>query len=55
MNILYILKRDPDTTLNEILSEHKKAHDVTVVDLRNEKDHGKVVDLIASHEKIISW
>jgi hypothetical protein len=34
---------------------HKKSNDVTVVDVRQNKDYGKIVDLIFSSDKVISW
>ena len=55
MNILYILKQEPDGTLTKIMDEHKKDQEVTVVDLRENKDYDQIVDLIASTDKVISW
>lgn len=55
MNILYILKQAPDATLKTIMDVHKKSNEVTVVDIRENKDYGKIVDLIFSHDKVISW
>ena len=55
MKILYLVKQDPDATLKKIVEVHKKGNNVTVVDLRKDKDYGKIVDLIFSHDKVISW
>ncbi len=55
MKILYILKQEPDGTLTEIMDEHKKDQEVTVVDLRENKNYDQIVDLIASSDKVISW
>lgn len=55
MKILYILKQAPDATLTTIMNVHKKGNEVTVVDIRENKDYGKIVDLIFSHDKVISW
>jgi hypothetical protein len=55
MKILYILKQEPDATLKKIMDVHKKGNDVTVVDIRQNKDYGKLVDLIFSNDKVISW
>ncbi len=55
MKILYLLKQDPDETLKRIMDEHRKANEVTVLDLRTEGDHGRIVELIASNDKVISW
>ena len=55
MKILYILKQAPDATHKTIMDVHKKSNEVTIVDIRENKDYGKVVDLIFSHDKVISW
>lgn len=55
MKILYILQQAPDATLKTIMDVHKKGNEVTVVDVRENKDYGKIVDLIFSHDKVISW
>lgn len=54
MTILYLLKKDPGETLKEIIDEHKKNHDVTVVDIRENKNYDEIVELIASSDKVIS-
>jgi len=55
MKILYLMKREPDGTLNDILSRHRSEHEVTVVDLRTEKDYERIVDLIAENARVITW
>jgi len=55
MKILYLLKREPDGTMNDILSRHRSAHEVTVVDLRTEKDYERIVDLIRENDRVITW
>ncbi|MEW5747073.1 MAG: hypothetical protein AB1805_16715 [Nitrospirota bacterium] len=55
MKILYLVKHDADGTLKKIMDEHKKAHDVTVVDIRTDKDYNQIIDLIAGSDKVISW
>lgn len=54
MKILYIVKRDPEPSMQKIMDEHKKMGTVTVVDVRKEKDYAKIVDLIVSSDKVIS-
>ncbi|MBI4687794.1 MAG: hypothetical protein HY756_08460 [Nitrospirae bacterium] len=55
MKILYIVKQDFNKTAREIIDEHKKTHEVSIVDIRKEKDYNKIIDLIASSDKVISW
>jgi len=54
MTILYLLKRDPEDTLNKIMESHKKDNQVTVVDLRENKNYDQIVDFIESSDKVIS-
>lgn len=55
MKILHIQKKDLDATAKQILEAHKKSGDVTVVDIRQNKDYDKIVDLIFSSDKVVSW
>ncbi len=55
MKILYLLKQNPDATVQKIMDEHKKGNTVTTVNLRESKDYAKLVDQIFSHDKVISW
>jgi hypothetical protein len=56
MKILYIQKQGGlDATGKSIMEVHKKTNDVTVVDIRQNKDYNKIVDLIFSSDKVISW
>jgi hypothetical protein len=54
MKILYLLKQDPEPTLKAIMDSHKKTEDVHIIDLRENTDFDKVVDQIASSDKVIS-
>lgn len=55
MKILYLLKQDPDETAKRILDEHKKSHEVLLVDVRKNQNYDQIIDLIASSDKVISW
>jgi hypothetical protein len=34
---------------------HKKGNDVTIVNIRENKNYNQIVDLIFSSDKVISW
>ncbi len=55
MKILHLQKKDLDATARQILEAQKKSNDVTVVDIRQNKNYDQIVDLIFSSEKVISW
>lgn len=55
MKILHIVKQDLTATEKKIIETHKKGNDVTIVDLKKDKDYGKIVDLVFSSDKVISW
>lgn len=55
MNLLYLLAREPDATLKEIMGEQGKEHELSLVDIREEGDFDCVVELIEKNDKVISW
>ncbi len=55
MDILYLVKQDPDETLRKILDVQMKEHRITVVDLRTQRDYGAIIDLIAANDRIVAW
>ena len=55
MKVLHLLKKDLTETEKRIVQEHGVSHEVVVFDLREEKDFGRLVDLIADSDKVISW
>jgi len=55
MKILYLFTRDRDATTEALVEGQKEQHQVTVLDLRTEKDFKKIVQKIEKAERIISW
>lgn len=55
MKILYILKDEPDATGKVILAEHEKSDEVTAIDIREDHDYDRIVELISSSDRVISW
>lgn len=55
MKLLYLLKRDPDKSLYDIIQSHKRAHEVSIIDIRDDKDYKKIIKHIVSADKVISW
>lgn len=55
MKILYLVKKDMEGAAKNIFEEHKKSHEVTNIDIRKDKDYSKIVDLIASSDRVISY
>ena len=55
MNILYLLTRDLDATGQALRTEHEKANTVAVLDLRATNDYGRIVEMIAAADRVISW
>jgi hypothetical protein len=54
MKILYVIKEEPGDTIKKFMEAHKAAHDVTVVDVRTNKNYEEIIDLIDQSEKVIS-
>lgn len=55
MKLLYLLKRDIDSTLQDFIDVHRKSHEVTIIDVREEKDYDRIIDVIFSTDRVISW
>ena len=55
MKILYLLRNNPDDTVNKIIEVHKQSNDVSVIDINANKNYDEIVDAIAGSDKIISW
>ena len=55
MKILYILKQHPDETLNTFIEEQKKENELTVLDIRENKDYIQAMKFIESHDRVICW
>jgi sulfur transfer complex TusBCD TusB component (DsrH family) len=55
MKVLYLIKQDIDSTGQKIIDEQKQIADVTVIDLRTNKNYDEIVDLITSCDKVITW
>ena len=55
MKILYLLTRDLGATGAVLRHEHAKTHTVEVIDLLKDSDYDRVVDEIASADRVICW
>ena len=55
MNILHVVKKDLDATEQKIVDEQSKAHETIIFDVRSDKDFDRLVDLVESCDKVISW
>lgn len=55
MTILHLLTGKPDGLTEKIIEEQKKTCEIKVIDLQEEKEYDRIVDSIASADKVISW
>lgn len=55
MKILYLLKTDNGKTLDMFMDTHRVSNEVVEIDLRSDKDYGKIVDRIVESDLVISW
>ena len=56
MKILHILNDGPDDDAMLIIGEHKKEHEVEIVDLSQKAmSYDDLVDKIEQCDKVISW
>jgi hypothetical protein len=55
MKIVYILKQEPDQTVQAIIDETSGQADVTVVKLPKYQDYDSLVDLIEKCDRVVAW
>lgn len=55
MKIVYILKQEPDQTVQAIIDETSGQADVTVVRLTKYRDYDSLVDLIENCDRVVTW
>lgn len=55
MKILYILKKEPDSTIKTIMSESEKESEIIIVDLRKNQDYDVLVERIETCDRVITW
>ena len=55
MRGLYLLTRDLDATGLALRAEHERGNAVDTLDVRVEKDFGRVVDLIEAADRVVCW
>ncbi|RLC31061.1 MAG: hypothetical protein DRH37_03890 [Deltaproteobacteria bacterium] len=55
--ILHILKTVPDETTRRLVSALSEPYgeDATVIQLDDSTDYDKLIELVFSHDKVISW
>ena len=55
MKILYLVTKDLDGTEQKITDGQQKSNDTTTFDIRTDKDYDRLVDLVESNDRVISW
>jgi hypothetical protein len=55
VKILYILKQESDETVKAFMEIHKREHEVSVINLKENKNYSQLVELIEKSDRIISW
>jgi len=54
LNVLYLLRQEPDDTASEIIGAHRESNDVTVIDLSVERDYQKILSLIEECDRVMA-
>jgi len=56
MKILYILRSEPDDQVRELIDSMSEGDEIKEVKLYEGRvDYRELVDLIFSHDKVVSW
>ena len=55
MKLLYILKKETTPKLDKMIASHKNKAEVTIIDMRENKDYETIIDKVFENNKIITW
>lgn len=55
MKTLFVLKRDPDASLNVIIHEREKESEVLIIDIRDYQEYDKLIEALEGCDQVISW
>jgi len=55
MKVLYILKKDPDPTIQTIMDAASREAEIVIHDLRKTQDYDSLVERIEECDKVITW
>ena len=55
MKTLFVLKKDPDATLDVIIQERKQESEVIIIDIRDYQDYDNLVETIEACDQVITW
>jgi hypothetical protein len=55
MNILYVLKRESNSTLKNMIEQHKKDAEVSIIDMYKNKNYDEIIAAVANSDKVITW
>lgn len=55
MQLLYLIKTNPDETLEKLIAEQRKSHEVEIIPLDESPDYSALLDKMAAADQVISW
>jgi hypothetical protein len=55
MKLLYLLKKEPTISINNMIESHKNKEDVTIIDMRTNKNYAEIIEKVFANDKIITW
>lgn len=55
MKLLYIIKKEPKPGIAKMIEQHKITADVTVIDMRKNKNYDEIIENLFSNDKVITW
>jgi len=55
MKLLYIIKKEPTESITRMIESHKKSVDVSVIDMRKNKNYDEIIKKVFSNDKVFTW
>lgn len=54
MKLLYIFKKEPSAAINNMIESHKKKADVTIIDMRKNKNYEEIIEKAFENDRVIT-
>ena len=55
MKIVHILNKKPSPCVLDLIEEHRKLHEVEIINLEEQLDYDAVIDKVINCDRVISW
>ena len=55
MKVLYIIKREVDSTGRNLIDRHREHAEVSIIDLNTDKNYAEIIIQTFASDKVVCW